>query len=343
MSIEISVIIPVYNAEKYVIKAVKSVLQFPEVKEILLIEDGSPDNALEVCRQLEKQYTRIKLLQHADKGNHGAGASRNLGLMHASCPYIAFLDADDFYLPNRFDVDKRIFSENLQVDGVYNALGIYYYSKHAERIYKSITRQEITTVTEYIDSIKLFESFIGLRQGAGYFSLDGLTIRKEILEKLEYWFNPELQLHQDTEFMIRLAYTAQLVPGEIRIPTVQRGVHGQNRITSIQFDDKKKDLHQKKLWNSLYNWAKKHEILEKYLHHLHRVKVIKNLPTYNYFYRWAYILVQFIKDRNLIFDVKYYNSIHYLLFGNNRISYLLLRAKNKIHRVITHHEFNNIV
>ena len=77
---KISVIIPVYNAEKYVSQAVESALQFNEVYEVVLIEDKSPDNALEVCRELAEKYDRVKLYQHPDKGNHGAGASRNLGI-----------------------------------------------------------------------------------------------------------------------------------------------------------------------------------------------------------------------------------------------------------------------
>ncbi len=49
---KISVIIPVYNAEKYVTQAVESALQFDEVYEVVLVEDKSPDNALQVCRNL---------------------------------------------------------------------------------------------------------------------------------------------------------------------------------------------------------------------------------------------------------------------------------------------------
>jgi glycosyltransferase involved in cell wall biosynthesis len=76
----ISVIIPVYNAEKYVAQAVESALQFEEVYEVILIEDKSPDNALIICEELTQKYDRVKLFQHPDKGNHGASTSRNLGI-----------------------------------------------------------------------------------------------------------------------------------------------------------------------------------------------------------------------------------------------------------------------
>src|SRR5690554_3354498 len=113
----ISVIIPVYNAELFLRKAVESALQFKEVKEVLLIEDGSPDNALSICKELTIEDNRVKLLQHPNNENRGAGASRNLGLKNASQDYIAFLDADDFFLPNRFEKDKEIFSRYEDADG----------------------------------------------------------------------------------------------------------------------------------------------------------------------------------------------------------------------------------
>ena len=326
----VSVIIPVYNAEKYVRTAVESALQFAEVKEVLLIEDGSPDNALEVCQELEKQNPKVRLLQHPDKANHGAGASRNLGLANASCPYIAFLDADDFYLPNRFEADKRVFAENPDAEGVYNALGIHYYSEHAESVYKSISSREITTITEYMDSIKLFESFIGLRRWYGIFHVDGLTIKGEVLEKMDYWFNPALRLHQDTEFRIRLAYYARLFPGEIRIPTAKRGVHNENRITNVQLDHNIRNMHQKKLWDSLHNWARSNALPVKYIEQIYKVKVTNNLLIYNHLHRWMFFIVQVSKQKFLFLDIAYYNSVHNLLFGSNRVSSFLLMVKNKI-------------
>ena len=60
---KISVIIPVYNAEKYVTAAVESALQFDEVCEVILIEDKSPDNALEICRKIGRSWHIRKYAQ----------------------------------------------------------------------------------------------------------------------------------------------------------------------------------------------------------------------------------------------------------------------------------------
>lgn len=338
MKIEISVILPVYNAEKYVAKAVESALQFPEVKEVLLIEDGSPDNGLAVCEQFALQSARVRLLQHPDKGNHGAGASRNLGLENARYPYIAFLDADDFYLPNRFHADKRVFAENPDADGVYNALGVHYYSKHGEAKYKNTLLLELTTVTQDVDPISLFESFIYLRQGYGYFHLDGLTIKKEALEKMEYWFNPILRLHQDSEFLIRLTYTTRLFPGETKVPTAKRGVHGANRVVNVQFDIEARNQHQEKLWKSLYDWSETQQISERYREQIYRILLIKMLLPYNRFLRFVLFTKHAVNDKMLFWDTGCYTMAHSLLFGGNWISHLLLKAKNKLQYVLTSRE-----
>ncbi len=331
---EISIIIPVYNAEKFIEKAVESALQFPEVKEVLLIEDGSPDNALEVCKELESRYPRVKLLQHPNKDNHGAGASRNLGLAEAVGSFIAFLDADDVYLPNRFDADKRIFTENPEADGVYNALGIHYYSKDSEVAYKNTPLSELTTVTKQVDPITLFESFIYLSEGCGYFHLDGLTIKKEILEMMEYWFNPTLRLHQDTEFLIRLAYTARLFPGEIRVPTAKRGVHDENRIFHVHFDNKARNLYQENLWGSLYDWARAQRIPDQYREQIYRILLIKRLLPYNQLHRFVLFITYVVKDRKFFWDIGCYILAHTLIFGQSKASQLLLRIKNKLQRIL---------
>ena len=86
----VSVIIPVYNAESYLRKAIESAVYLEEVGEVILIEDRSPDNALVLAKQLEQEFGKVKLFQHPDKKNHGAGASRNLGIQKASCAHIAF-------------------------------------------------------------------------------------------------------------------------------------------------------------------------------------------------------------------------------------------------------------
>lgn len=90
----ISVIIPVYNAEKHIAKCVDSILpQLQENDELLLINDGSTDNTLSVLRKLENNHRVIRVI---DKANEGTAKTRNLGIQEAKGEYICFVDNDDF-------------------------------------------------------------------------------------------------------------------------------------------------------------------------------------------------------------------------------------------------------
>ena len=70
---KISVIIPVYNAESFIEKSVKSAAIQKCVKEIILVEDGSNDNTFEKCKDLTKKYKQVRLTTHPNNENRGAG------------------------------------------------------------------------------------------------------------------------------------------------------------------------------------------------------------------------------------------------------------------------------
>ncbi|AZA87215.1 glycosyltransferase family 2 protein [Chryseobacterium shandongense] len=251
---KISVIIPVYNAEKYVSQAVESALQFDEVFEIILIEDKSPDNALEICRELDKKYSRVKLYQHLDKQNHGAGASRNLGIVMAEGDFIAFLDADDYYLPNRFDAEKELF-KNPNIDGVYGALGVHYYSEKARNDYYKVFGDRLTTVYEKHDPKDVFTGQLGMKGSFGLIHLNTLTIRKNALNRMDSFFKNSLRLHQDTEFLFRLSYCISLYPGILDQAIAIRGVHENNRITKVDTRKINPATTRVLLWKEVNKWA----------------------------------------------------------------------------------------
>ena len=93
---KVSVIIPVYNAEKYLREAIESVLNQTYTDfELLLINDRSTDNSKEISREYQKRDRRIVLLENNSE-SHGPGPTRNIGLYHATGEYIYFMDADDW-------------------------------------------------------------------------------------------------------------------------------------------------------------------------------------------------------------------------------------------------------
>lgn len=98
----ISVIVPVYNAEKYLNQCVQSILKqtFTDL-ELILVDDGSSDGSLKICRELQKKDPRIKVISQENKG---AGAARNAGLAIAEGEYIGFIDSDDWIELDMYDV-----------------------------------------------------------------------------------------------------------------------------------------------------------------------------------------------------------------------------------------------
>ena len=99
---KISVIIPVYNVEKYLRECLDSVVnQTLKDIEIICVNDGSTDNSLEILKEYEKQDSRIKII---DKKNEGAGIARNYGLQIATGKYIYFMDSDDFLELNALEI-----------------------------------------------------------------------------------------------------------------------------------------------------------------------------------------------------------------------------------------------
>lgn len=249
---KISVIIPVFNAAPFIRKAVESALNQEETAEVLIIEDCSTDNSLEICLQLEQEYEKVRLFRHADGKNHGAGASRNKGIENASCEFVAFLDADDYYLPNRFKQDREILTNYPSIDGVYNALGIEYYQE-TDEIKERFRGREHTTVAEHIDPDRLFEEMAPIGP-KGYFSGDTLTIKKSAFKKAGL-FDTELKVTQDTHMWVRLAAVCRLATGSIDTPVAIRGVHENNR--SQPEEIKKYHL---QLYQSLFGWAVENRI-----------------------------------------------------------------------------------
>lgn len=92
----VSIIVPVYNAEKYLSGSIESVLNQTYTNfELLLINDRSTDKSKEICEEYSKKDERIILLEN-DTENHGPGPTRNIGLDNAMGDFIYFMDADDW-------------------------------------------------------------------------------------------------------------------------------------------------------------------------------------------------------------------------------------------------------
>lgn len=123
----VSVIVPVYNAEKYLPQCINSIVnQTISNIEILFINDGSSDSSGEILAQYASKDARIRVIEQLNKG---AGAARNTGLAMAEGKYLSFLDSDDFFEPNMLELALAKASED---DADIVAFGAWLYDENRD-------------------------------------------------------------------------------------------------------------------------------------------------------------------------------------------------------------------
>ena len=195
-----------------------------EVGECILIDDGSTDRSAEIAQKYAEKDERVVVLTHADGKNHGAGSARNVGFPRAKEEYIAFLDADDYWLENRFDHTEKIFSDNPGYVGVYEAIA-------TEDWDGNINNPKLTMLRSTPEDGRVFFEMTPFGKN-GHFSLIGLTVRTEVLEKTGL-FSTNFALTQDTEWIAKLALTGKLAGGRTTEIVSIRNVHAFNSTNDI--------------------------------------------------------------------------------------------------------------
>lgn len=133
MSLLLSIIVPVYNVERYLKKCLDSILtQGFNDFELILVNDGSTDDSLHICRQYEARDARIIVI---DKPNRGLSSARNSGLSVVRGNYISFIDSDDFISADFYEANMKFLVQNTNVDMM--ILPYCKYSDEEKVLYKS--------------------------------------------------------------------------------------------------------------------------------------------------------------------------------------------------------------
>ncbi len=228
----VSVIIPVYNAAKYLECAVQSALQQPEVKEVVLVDDGSKDDSLAVARRLQMAHPdRVRTFTHTGEVNRGPGATRNLGLEKARCPFIAFLDADDWYLPGYFQFDKEAFSRDPELGMVRHPLGNGWDPNDPEQRWflkytgKARAQAKFYTRVENTDPAAYFGSLYPMGDLAAGVA-DTLTIRRNLIDSIGRF--PDRDWAEDVALHLNLAALGTIAFSDMSEPLAMRRIHADN-------------------------------------------------------------------------------------------------------------------
>lgn len=205
----VSSIIIFFNAEKFFAEAIDSVLtQTYENWELLLADDGSTDSSTAIAQQYAQQYPeKIRYLEHAGHENRGMSATRNLGIRHAKGEFIAFLDADDAWLPHKLAQQVEIMQSYPEAGMVYGK-SLYWQSWTGN----SEEGQQDYIPDAYVAANKLYSSpdLLLLSYPLGSATPPPPTdilLRREAIEALggfEEGFQKSYQLYEDQAFFAKL-------------------------------------------------------------------------------------------------------------------------------------------
>ena len=201
---KVSVIIPAYNVAPYIGETLDSVFaQTLADYEVIVINDGSPDTE-ELEGVLEPYLNRINYIK---QGNRGASAARNAGLRAAGGEFVAFLDADDLWLPNYLDEQIKLMRER-NCDLVCADAEVFSDGSHQEKTYMESLMPDAPLTGD--------TTFLGLLSGEQSLITSGVMVRCERVFEVGL-FDEALRNSQDFDLWLRLARHGALMAYQRRV------------------------------------------------------------------------------------------------------------------------------
>lgn len=197
----VSIIVPIYNSEKYLEKCINSLLNqtYQEI-EIILVDDGSVDGSAYICKSYQNKNEKIKYTRQM---NAGVSETRNKGISLAKGEYIVFIDSDDYVVSDYIEtLVAKIVDCDLSVCGYYevNSMDdVIISSVNSERCIKTMSNEEYLEV--------LFESHFGYQ---GY--IWNKLYKKNIIDKYDLKFDTDIFYNEDRLFVFRyLKYCKNII------------------------------------------------------------------------------------------------------------------------------------
>lgn len=211
----VSVIIPVYNAQHHIASAIRSVLsQAPDDLQLILINDGSRDNSLTICRKFAQADPRILVI---DQKNTGPGAARNAGLDAAKGDFIQFVDSDDVLL------DGAVARMLAAMEGHDLVVAAFVLNQNRAATVRSLVKQDTS-----MDRAAFLDAYVR-HPGSFYYSVlwNKLYIR-ELIEEKKLRFRTDIEWGED--FVFNAGYNGCIK----RVAFLRDSVYQYNRSTKGQ-------------------------------------------------------------------------------------------------------------
>lgn len=244
MNSNLTVVVPVYNVEKYLRKCVDSILaQSLPVDEIILVDDGSKDTSGRIAEELATEHAQIKVIHQQ---NGGLAAARNTGIDAATKEYIAFVDSDDYIEPHMYEV---LMDRLLKDKADMSICGVWYEQENGEKY------------TPYPDNVhKIWNKKQALIELNSYkyfnMSFCDIVFKRELFEITEYGEGalrfPVGKISEDFYLMHKVVARANRVTytSELFYHYVQRGnsISRNKKIQTAQMDASDRQLEFFKKW-----------------------------------------------------------------------------------------------
>lgn len=199
----ISIIVPIFNTEKYLHQCLDSILsQSYGNFECLLINDGSTDASASICREYVAKDARFR---YFEKENGGVSSARNLGIERSGGAYITFIDSDDWV---EFDYLEVLYAAIIQETADISVSSYRTYEMSKNRwlfhAFKRVEHQKVFSRQELFNQLMFLHSF-----DSSYGFVSCKLVRKSVLAGI--WFNESTHLGEDMEFWFKLYLIAEKV------------------------------------------------------------------------------------------------------------------------------------
>lgn len=213
---KISIIVPVYNVDKYLHQCVDSILsQTLTDLELLLIDDGSTDDSGRICDEYALKDSRVKVFH---KENGGVSSARNVGLCNAQCDWVAFVDGDDWISSDMYETLYNVALEK-NVDIVYSDFIMNYDSY-----------EEYYRVAEYSPfKIQMMKNYIS----SVWTCLVNMIIKRDLFELYNLSSPTHLTYCEDFWLSVRLFYFAREVYYVNRAFYIYRRINATSRVNNL--------------------------------------------------------------------------------------------------------------
>ena len=299
MSDLISVVVPIYNVEKYLTKCIDSIInQTYKNLEIILVDDGSPDNCGKICDEYKRKDSRIVVYHQSNKG---VSASRNFGLSKSNGEYVIFVDSDDILNKNMIEVlhkNIKYYKADISVCG-YN----YIEKNYVVNVYNT------KKIIQYTKKEGLVSFFNENSFGVGIWNK---LFKKEIIKNV--FFDENIKVNEDKKYLFDVIMKSNKIIYEDQC--LYNYIKRMDSVSGEKFSSKKLDII--KVNDYIEKQLKKMEVNDKNI----EISFKKNKLIY---------LIRLIREFKLSADDKEYrDNYHYIksIFNSAYSKEILLNLNN---------------